>query len=159
VYVLPHIWVIPRISLTVENVYVVYRGQTALLVINASEAFLRSQLTAVKAWWFGEAAVWLPEICGRVDREWQGMSGVIRRRGVKFAKPTCLIGFRQFTEAYRAHRKDGSDTRQTRMEGRAEISVTTRRTVVRGLIPGRMRTLVCMLRSRLLSTPPCIPCW
>lgn len=48
-HLFPHNWVIPRISLTGRNIYVVYRGQTVispaliglLNLINASEIFLR----------------------------------------------------------------------------------------------------------------------
>jgi len=47
-------------------------------------------------------------------------------------------------------------------EGSAEdfsTSVAAWWAVVRGLVPGRVRTLVCMLISRLVSTPPYISCW
>jgi len=44
-------------------------------------------------------------------------------------------------------------------DGSADISITLRRAVVRGLIPSRMRTLVCLLISRLIWTPAYIPCW
>jgi len=43
--------------------------------------------------------------------------------------------------------------------GSAEISITLRRTVVRGLIPSRMRALVWLLITRLILTPPWITRW
>jgi len=75
-----------------------------------------------------------------------------------------------YTEAYRRQRTDSGDTRrQDERVKRQEkwkkeeqrISVAAWWAVVRGLVPGRgrLRTLVCMLISRLVSTPPYIPCW
>lgn len=184
--------VIPRISLTARNVYVVNGGQTAPsssligLFNPINGLFSAFSATVVKVrfmvqcmytcrlfrglvklqdGWKARRRVDNRSGCGTVPRQGVdcqiSITVVVRINKKAYVLIRNIVNVRKHTRRIRKtvviH---GNKELTKRMEdGSAEISITLRRTVVRGVIPSRMRTLVCLLISRLNWTPSSIPCW